>query len=194
MNTPAHLIFGLAAFSKPDPDARAVNIMACLGALTPDLSLYFMVFWNRFVRGMSFDEIFGEQYFNSYWQGVFAIDNSIPLWITLLAVSCLFRWSAVIAFAGAGLLHLILDFPLHHDDGRSHFWPFTDWIYASPVSYWDPHHFGGIVGPVEGAISLILLVILWRRFSGLAARVGIVALGLMECVPALLFPILFSFD
>lgn len=192
MNTPAHLIFGLAAFSKPD--ARAVNIMACLGAVAPDLSLYFMVFWNRFVRGMSFDEIFGEQYFNSYWQAVFAIDNSIPLWVLMLAVFCFFRWSAAIAFAGAGLLHVVLDFPLHHDDGRSHFWPFTDWIYESPVSYWDPHHFGGVVGPIEGVISLILLVILWRRFPSVAARVGIVALGLMECVPALLFPILFSFD
>lgn len=153
-----------------------------------------MVFWNRFIRGMTFGEIFGEQYFNSYWQSVFAIDNSIPLWALILAIALAFRLTALLAFSGAGLLHLLFDFPLHHDDGRAHFWPFSDWIFESPLSYWDSNHFGGIVGPIEGIVSFILLVVLWRRFSGLLAKCLILGAGVLECVPTILFPILFSFD
>lgn len=192
MNTPAHLIIGAAAFARPD--AVRVNVAALIGALLPDFSLYFMVFWNRFVQGMTLDEIFGEQYFNPYWQGVFAIDNSIPIWAVALLIALVLRSPVLIAFAGAGLIHLLLDFPLHHDDGRAHFWPFSNWIFESPVSYWDTRHFGGIVGPLEGLLSLGLLVVLWRRFQSRFAKALILFGGLLECVPAILFPILFSFD
>jgi len=40
MNTPAHLIFGLAAFG--DPARKAVTAAALAGALIPDASLYLM--------------------------------------------------------------------------------------------------------------------------------------------------------
>jgi len=190
MNTPAHLIIGAAIYAKPD--APKVTSAALIGALLPDFSLYFMVFWNSQIRGMSFDEIFGEQYFSPYWQSVFAIDNSIPLWILAFCIGLAMRLPILLAFTGAGLAHLLLDFPLHHDDGRAHFWPFSDWKFESPVSYWDPNHFGMIVGPLEGLLCLGLLIVLWRRFSGLFARGVILAAGLLECVPAILFPVLFS--
>ncbi|WP_328795072.1 hypothetical protein [Jannaschia marina] len=40
MNTPAHLIIGLAAFGKPG--RPRVTAAALCGALLPDLSLYLM--------------------------------------------------------------------------------------------------------------------------------------------------------
>ena len=190
MNTPAHLIIGAAAFARPD--AFRINIAALAGAVMPDLSLYFMVFWSRFVRGVGFDEIFGELYFSPFWQSVFAIDNSIPLWFGAFVAGIMLRSHVFIAFAGAGLIHLLLDFPLHHDDGRVHFWPFSDWIFESPVSYWDPGHYGAIVGPLEGVLCLGLLVVLWRRFAGGPAKALILLAGLLECVPAILFPVLFA--
>ncbi len=191
MNTPAHLIIGAAAFSRPD--AWKINVAALTGALLPDASLYFMVFWKRFVQGVSFDEIFGSAYFSPFWQSVFAIDNSIPIWGFALLVAVVLKSPAFIAFAGAGFLHLLLDLPLHHDDGRAHFWPFSNWIFESPVSYWDPGHFGGIVGPLEGIFCVGLLVLLWRRFEGWVAKALILFAGLAEAVPTILFPILFSF-
>ncbi len=190
MNTPAHLIIGAALFAKPD--TPKVSLAALIGALLPDFSLYFMVFWNSQVRGMSMSEIFTNQYFTPYWQSVFAIDNSIPLWLLVLCIALLLRWPVILAFAGAGLAHVLLDLPLHHDDGRAHFWPFSNWKFQSPLSYWDTNHYGHIIGPLEGLLCLGLLILLWRRFSGRFARGLILAGGVLECVPAILAPIVFA--
>lgn len=190
MNTPAHLIFGVMAFGKPNAPAR--NAAVLIGALLPDFSLYFMVFWNRFVRDMSMDEIFSRAYFSPYWQQVFAIDNSIPLWSLGLVAALYFKREVLTAFFAAGLLHLCLDLPLHHDDGRAHFWPFSDWKFESPLSYWDPDHYGHFIGPIEAVICLFFIYLLWGKFTHLLGRVLLVLAGLLECVPAFVFPVLFG--
>ncbi|KNG92731.1 hypothetical protein [Pseudaestuariivita atlantica] len=154
MNTPAHLIFGIAAFGKPDRPATLWA--ATLGALAPDLSLYLMGAVSLYLLRIPPNVVFGELYYSDAWQTVFAIDNSAILWGGLLAWALWRRHAVLTAFAGAGLLHIALDFPLHHDDGRAHFWPLTNWIFESPVSYWDARRHAGIVGPIEGAASLIL--------------------------------------
>lgn len=189
MNTPAHLIFGAAAFARPN--APAVNAAALFGALLPDLSLYLLTGWSLFVMGIPPRTVFGELYFSPQWQGIFAVDNSIPLWALGLGIGLALRSRVLIAFAGAGLLHLVFDFALHHDDARRHFWPITDFVFTSPVSYWDPRHFGNIFGPLEIAVSLLLCVVLWRRFKGWFARSLIVAAGLAEMLPGLMFMMMF---
>ena len=95
-------------------------------------------------------------------------------------------------FAGdAGpLLHLGLDLPLHHNDGRAHFQPFTDWVFESPLSYWDPAHYGWLVGPVEAAVCAALAWALWRRFRSRVAHALIAVALVAELVPALAFPLL----
>ena len=161
MNTPAHLIFGIAAFGRPAQ--RATIWAAAAGALAPDLSLYVMAGVSLFVLQIEPRVVFDELYFSDAWQQVFAIDNSALLCGALLAIAVWRASPVLIAFAGAALLHIALDFPLHHDDGRPHFWPLSWWVFESPVSYWDHRHHAGLVGPVEGALSLILgLWAAWR--------------------------------
>ena len=109
----------------------------------------------------------------------------MPLWGAALALGLWLARDWIIAFAGAGLLHLLTDLPLHHNDGHPHFWPLTDWVYASPISYWDYAHHGAVVGPIEGLVSLGLCVLLWRRFKGWPARGAIAAIGLLEMVPTI---------
>jgi hypothetical protein len=190
MNTPAHLIIGLAAFGRPD--AARVTVAALAGAVIPDLSLYLMVGWHMWVLAtppqMSFDQL----YFSDAWQNVFRVDNSFILWGVGLALALLARSPVFIALTGAVLLHLACDFPLHHDDGRAHFWPLTDWVFASPVSYWDRRHYGDIVGSVEIGLCLILTVMLWRRFRGWPMRVLIGVLILVETAPGLMWALMFS--
>jgi hypothetical protein len=189
VNTPAHLIFGAAVFARPN--APAVNAAALFGALLPDLSLYLLTSWSLFVLAIPPETVFGELYFSPEWQGIFAVDNSIPLWALGLGIGLALRSRVLIAFAGAGLLHLVFDFALHHDDARRHFWPITDFVFRSPVSYWDPRHFGNIFGPLEIAVSLLLCALLWRRFKGWFARALIVAAAIAEMMPGLMFLVMF---
>jgi hypothetical protein len=163
MNTPAHLIFGLAAFGKAD--APKVTAAAIVGALLPDVSLYLLAGVHLFVLGTDPQVVFGELYFSDLWQSIFRIDNSFIVWGVVLGLGIALRKAWVIAFAGAALLHIGLDFPLHHDDGRAHFWPITNWIFESPVSYWDRNHYGSIVATIEIVVSLILCGVLWRRYE-----------------------------
>lgn len=96
------------------------------------------------------------------------------------------------SLCGAAMLHLGLDLLLHHDDGRAHFWPVTNWIFESPVSYWDGDHYGNIVGPIEVLVSLLCCGILWRRFVGGAMRAFIVALAIAEAAPVFVLLIMFG--
>ena len=61
-----------------------------------------------------------------------------------------------------------------------HFWPVSDWVFESPVSYWDNSAHAGIVGPLEFSLSLGCAILLFRNFRQLAIRVATVALLAME--------------
>jgi len=190
MNTPAHLIFGLAVFGRPN--ASRITAAALAGALIPDASLYVMVGWSLFVMGIDTRIVFGELYFSDLWQAVFRIDNSFILWGAGFAAALWSRLDWAIALCGAALLHLLFDFPLHHDDGRAHFWPLTDWIYQSPLSYWDRNHYAGIVAPIEMVMSLIAGAFIVRRFWGSKLIVGLSGvLMAAQVVPGLIWAFVF---
>ncbi len=190
MNTPAHLIFGLAAFGRAD--APKMTAAALAGALIPDLSLYVLASTHLFLLGTDPQVVFGELYFSESWQAIFRIDNSAVLWGIGLAFAIWARSAWAIALCGAALMHLGMDFLFHHDDGRAHFWPLTTWIFQSPVSYWDPAHYGRIVSWLEITASLLCCVWLWRRYSGRAMRALIFTLGLAEAAPMILFSMMFA--
>lgn len=189
MYTPAHLIFAAAVFARPGQPRRTTA--ALLGGLAPDLSLNLLA-GRAMVLGIPASQIFDELYYSTSWQAIFAVDNSFLVWGAVLTAALLFKTKYLGVFAAAGLLHLAFDFPLHHDDGRAHFWPLSTWVFESPISYWDPRAYGHIVGMIEGLTCIALLVLLWRRFSGVPARIGIALAGLGLAGPMLLFGLLFS--
>ncbi len=190
MNTPAHLIFGLAAFGKPD--SAKMTIAALAGALIPDVSLYVLSVLHLFVLGIEPEVVFGELYYSDLWQGIFRIDNSIVLWCVGLGLALVARSAAGLAFCLAALLHLCLDFLLHVDDGRAHFWPLSDWIFQSPVSYWDPNHHGALVGGVEIILCAVLTVWMWRRFHDRWVRAVIVLLAAAEALTGAMWAAVFA--
>lgn len=171
MNTPAHLLLGAAAFGRGG--GRPLVLAAMAGAVLPDLSLYVLAGVSLFVLQIPPNVVFDELYFSDLWQGIFAVDNSFFVWGALLAVALWRRSKWAIAFTSAGLLHLALDFPLHHDDGRPHFWPFSDWVFESPVSYWDRGHHSMWVGPVAAAVSLASAFVIWKQKPGLVLSVAV---------------------
>ena len=190
MNTPAHLIFGLAVFGKPD--RPRVTAAAVAGSLLPDVSLYLLVAWQMLVVGTAPEVVFGQMYFSESWQTVFRIDNSFVLWGIGLGLAAAVRSPIAVAFCGAALLHLLFDFALHNDDARAHFWPATTWVFYSPVSYWDPDHYGGIAGAAEIAVSVALAVVLWRRFTGWRMRTVIALLATVEALPGIVFGLMLA--
>ena len=174
MNTPAHLLLGAALLARRGKPRQ--TSAALVGAAVPDLSLYVLAGSALFILNISPEVVFGELYFSPPWQLIFAIDNSIPLFAALLGVSIWRGWSVMQVFSVAALLHIAFDLPLHHDDGRPHFWPFTDWVYTSPVSYWDSAQSAGYVVPLTLTLAVACAVVLWRRFPAIAPRLGVAAL------------------
>ena len=171
MNTPAHILIGWAAFGRNGN--RKLAAAAIVGSILPDLSLYLLAGTSIFVLGISPQRVFDELYFSDAWQTVFSIDNSFIVWGIALALAMYFRAKPATALCAAALLHLALDFPLHHDDGRAHFWPLSDWIFESPYSYWDKNHHAGIVAPIEATIAIacgfLILREGWKRWRSLFA-------------------------
>lgn len=190
MNTPAHLIFAAAAFARPFDRRR--TFAALTGALAPDLSLYVMVGVSLYVLNLSPHYVFDTLYFSDAWQRVFAVDNSFLVWGAAFGLAWVMGARNAMVFAASGLMHLAFDFPLHHDDGRPHFWPVSDWVFQSPVSYWDRAHHAGIVGPIEMALSLLFCLILMRRFSSLRSRILIGGLGAVQLLPLVMWAYIFA--
>ncbi len=166
MNTPAHIIFSLSVLGP----SRAIRypLAIVVGALIPDLLMMVFYAWHKFL-GTAENLIWSYHYFLPEWQAAFDLTNSIPL-IVLAMIAMAWRKSAVgFTLFASMLVHCVLDLLVHHDDGHRHFYPFNDWRYSSPVSYWDPAHFGDIVGMIEVISATLLSGWLWWA----AARAGI---------------------
>jgi len=178
VNTPAHLIFGAAVFGKPG--RKAITAAAILGSLAPDVSLYLMVTWSIYFAGIEPGIVFHQYYYSTEWQQVFAVDNSFVLWGLGFGLAFWSKRSALMVFAGAGLLHLALDFPVHNNDARMHFWPLSDWKFISPISYWDRRFHAGIVSRIEIGLAMTFVVLLIYRFRRWSSRLWICLLGAAE--------------
>ena len=62
------------------------------------------------------------------------------------------------------ICHSLLDIPVHNDDAHRHFFPLTDYRFMSPLSYWDPNHYGRFVALFElllvlGVTPLVLNIL-----------------------------------
>lgn len=185
MNTPAHLLLAAGVFAKPD--CPKVTAAAIIGGLLPDLSLYILTTTSLFLLGNNPDYVFDVQYFSDSWQQIFAIDNSFILWGILLGVAVWLRAAWFIVLSGSAVLHLCFDFPLHHDDARPHFWPLSDWVFQSPLSYWDSAHYGIIISVFEQTLVIGVLILLWQRFKSARMRAFFTIVALLEIAPVIIF-------
>ncbi len=95
------------------------------------------------------------------------------------------RAALCFAFAGSALLHSVIDFLVHREDAHMQFWPLTEWRFVSPVSYWDPAHYGNWFSLFEAALGLVMAVMLFRRYRNVLARIALaIAILLYASAPA----------
>lgn len=182
-----------ALFARPNN--RAISIAAISGAMIPDCDVWLMIVV-EFLRNSTGCETFHYRYLEPPWTDIQAVINSIPISVLILAIGAAIRfWGSkpvgalILVFALSALLHLCCDILLHHDDARRQFWPISDWIFRSPVSYWDPQYYGKYFVVFELFLGLSLAIILIQRFRSIIVRIaiGIGCLGYIIGITASLF-------
>ncbi|MDE2719268.1 hypothetical protein [Candidatus Palauibacter polyketidifaciens] len=184
MTTPAHAALSLIVLGRSERNALPV----ALGAVAPDVPMLVFYAWERLVRGVSEGRIWSERYFDPGWQVVFDIPSSIPLLgIAICILLALIgrrstaghipsagvaaaprpaRLTAWALFIASMIIHALGDLPLHREDAHRHFFPFSDWRFTSPVSYWDPEHYGGYAAVGEVILVLAVSIFLFRAYRG----------------------------
>ncbi len=179
MNTPSHFLMTVVAgkFSRERPPRFAL----AMGSVAPDVALYFLSFGGIYyytqVLGWDASRTFKHLFDTMFYQdpGWIISHNLLhaPILVGLLGGLAglgarlqipAMRWFCW--FFAACFLHSVVDVLTHHDDGPLLFFPFH-WGYrfASPVSYWDPEHFGREFMVFEGVLDLMLIgmIIRWRN-------------------------------
>jgi hypothetical protein len=177
VNTPAHAVLNLWVLGRKDRPGTALPIV--IGSILPDVPIFAFYVWAKLVAGLPEPEIWSRSYFA--WSGAWTIDllHSLPVALAGLLLALWLRRPRLIAFFAGMALHIPEDFFFHSEDAHRHFFPFSDWRFHSPVSYWDPRHYGQIVAPLEMLAVVIGCVVLFRRYESRSARVVIAAVAAM---------------
>lgn len=197
MNTPTHLVVNVALLGRGSRLGRrlappdGVSLAAGAAALLPDVPIFVFYAVEKVWLRVPENVIWTHDYFVSAWQPVIDALHSFPLAGLALLLLWRIRWARV--FCLGLLLHSALDFPLHHDDAHRHFFPFSDWRFASPVSYWDPRHHGAAGSLLELAALLVSSAALFTRHRSWKVRIPIGLLGASQTAGWLLFHAVRSF-
>ncbi|MEM1377395.1 MAG: hypothetical protein AAGG69_08400 [Pseudomonadota bacterium] len=207
--TQTHFLVAAALFCSPKrPPAQ--NVAVLIGALAPDFAIYALFVWSK-LAGVPERQLWSDIYFSEPMLTITAIGNSAPLYMAVviagLALVTSQKIEAVAASSHgsmglaryidpkhtnvwvlggmAALTHVALDFPVHAGDAHPHFWPLTDWRFFSPVSYWDPSHYGHVFAPLEAALGIFLAIMLFRRFKARWVRaLTLILIAAYIAVPA----------
>jgi len=91
-----------------------------------------------------------------------ALFHSIPLAGIGWLIAYYLGWPSVQILFISMILHSLGDLPVHNDDAHRHFFPFSNYRFISPFSYWDRNHYGSIVSLVE---MLLVLLSTFRVFG-----------------------------
>jgi len=163
MNTPGHIVVNLALLGKKQKPEHILPLV--LGSMIPDIPIYIFYAYQKFVVGMPELFIWAVVYFLPEWQMVFDSFHSIPILLAgffLASQSKKLAWFAPL-FAGM-ILHSFLDLPLHSEDAHRHFYPLSDFRFESPVSYWNPEHYGFIMTVAEILVVIFasIYVLKWN--------------------------------
>jgi hypothetical protein len=185
--TTTHVVvnLGLARWSRTELllGDRVRRRLFVLGGLAPDVGLFVMTVlaaaYYPAVRGLSLEETFTLVFDELFYEApAFVVAHHLlhaPL--VLAALLALGGWlrrttrarpgGRLQAFALGCAVHTVVDIGVHHDDGPLLLFPF-EWSarFISPVSYYDPDHYGAVVAPIDLAITVVGLTLV----AGASAR------------------------
>jgi len=153
VNTPGHAVLNLLLLGNRECPRLFAPI--ALGAVLPDVPMFLFYLYQKVWLGTPERTIWSESYYQLGWQAFFDVFNSLPLVAIAALVAHAIKLPRVVALFASMMVHAICDFLLHRNDAHRHFFPFSEWRFASPVSYWDPRHYGAIVSSIEIVVVII---------------------------------------
>ena len=177
MTTPSHLIV-TAALAKRQRSFKLPRWAVLIGSVAPDIPLYLLMtgttlyMWLRGENLSEAHEWMAETLFytSPYWivphnllHAPIILGTGLALlWRYRNTQGSIGRW--LFWFLAAAALHTLIDILTHHSDGPLLLFPF-DWSlrFASPVSYWDPAHFGRQFFVFEVTLDIVLVLYLLRE-------------------------------
>ena len=169
MNTPGHAVINLLFLGKRERGSLFAPVV--FGAVLPDLPMFVFYAYEKSWLKTPERAIWAESYHDLGWQAFFDVFNSLPLLANgVLVARRLAHPHATVLFLSM-MLHAVCDLALHREDAHRHFFPFSDWRFQSPVSYWDPRYYGGIVTTIEMVVVVVGVVVLFKQYSGRGPRV-----------------------
>jgi len=174
------MIYGwaVAKGTETQPDKRRTAAFVT-GSILPDTPTYLFFVVQSFILNVDGRTIWRDLYFDSGWTPFITLSHSLLLWPLLLLTAYIYDWKITKYVTTAATLHICLDFLVHNDDAYAHFWPLTDWNFISPVSYWDPGHYGQYVGMLDTVVVIALLSWLMTIYQTRSWRIGMsIVIGL----------------
>ncbi len=176
MNTQTHLIMGAALFGRKIPAYAWAGVV---GGLLPDIPMLVIVATLK-MTGVPNFLIFNVLFYQNWWQIANGLGHSLIFWPLILAVSWLTKgrsserwkwWLTIISIiAASAITHSIIDMLCHREDAHMHFWPLSWWKFVSPVSYWNPLHYGGYFSAFETLLGIAMAIYLCRAYQSWIAR------------------------
>jgi hypothetical protein len=171
MITPSHLIYSWALARKTETNeqnndttpASKRTLAFVSGALFPDIPTYVFFIVCGLILGYSGEIMWDEMYFNSGWSIPITLTHSFWLWPLLIAISTYFGHTFIRWFSISAFFHALVDFLVHTDDAYRHFWPFSEWKFHSPVSYYRASEYGNWVSAFDSLLVLGLLTYLYTK-------------------------------
>ena len=186
MGTQSHVVLNIALLSKRNKPF--LHYYAFIGAVLPDLPMFVFFAVETFIRKTPQREIWDSRYFMEAWQTFFDLFNAVPLILIVLGIGYyLLNSERIVIFAWSMLLHCGFDFLTHHDDGHHHFFPLSDFVFESPISYWDRDHYGDIIAPIERLVMLAASVYLFPRLKPRLERGALVVVNFLSLGSYVLF-------
>ncbi len=162
MNTPSHAILNLAVLMQVQP--AAVVPIIC-GAVLPDVPMFVMYLWAKQVEQQSERQIWEETYWTPFWQRINHSFHSLPLQLGGATLAHFAGWPLLELLFFSMVLHALGDLPIHNHDAHRHFFPLSNYRFISPLSYWDPQHYGKSVALIEKIIVLVATIYLLPRID-----------------------------
>jgi len=189
MMTTTHVLMAAALTTRPGMKGTLITY-GWLGGFLPDATMFAMVGASR-VGWTSTQNLWRQPdglYWTFPWGTAIDYSHSIPIWGGLLALGFFLwhrahhRWREigliVFVIAAGALLHACVDFLVHTNDAHAQFRPFTDWRFHSPVSYYQPDHYGRWVSLFEAAMGISIATWIVMKFKLWPPRILAVLLAL----------------